>query len=171
MKIRRKYRKIARSRAHTATVPFSANPAQILDALHDEARRRGVRIVRRPGSGTSAVALRRTIYVPRDWPARPIKERVALLGHEMVHVRQWATYGIGGFLARYARPSWRWALEVQAYAEGLRLRAIMRVPRRLREIAAKRTADRLWRRYALWPLSKKDARTRAMEVFDAYTNR
>lgn len=53
-----------------------------------------------------AITLRRTVYFggfySEDYAAATPHTQ-ALLVHEMTHIRQWADYGVAGFLKRYAR--------------------------------------------------------------------
>ena len=54
------------------------------------------------GNGTEAMTLRRVIFVSPDAFARiGAGEAAVLLRHEAVHVEQWRTFGVVGFLRRY----------------------------------------------------------------------
>ena len=55
--------------------------------------------------GASAITVGPLISVRRRWAA---DER--LLHHELVHVRQWRTLGVVGFLGRYVGSYLRWRL-------------------------------------------------------------
>jgi hypothetical protein len=54
------------------------------------------------GSGTQAMTLRGVVFASQDALERIRDGNAAvLLRHEAVHVEQWRTYGVFGFLSRY----------------------------------------------------------------------
>lgn len=88
----------------------------------------GVRIV--PKVETSmrrwsalSTAFPNTIRVRHDFFAMDYNIRCVILAHEMVHIRQYRRYGRVRFALGYAfSPRFRWAMEVQAYREGMTVR-------------------------------------------------
>jgi hypothetical protein len=136
---------------HTDLVPADdASAADLaLAAVEATMRHKGVRVLRKSSawhqraidrllrvlsfgraSGYASryvTTLGRRIYVPDDWAARPAWQRVEILRHELVHVRQFERYGfVPMTLAYLLLPlpiglAWcRAALEKEAYAESLR---------------------------------------------------
>jgi hypothetical protein len=112
-------------------------------------RRRGVRVVHKSGvwhqraidrllrlltlgrartyATRYVTTLARTIYVPDDWATRPAWQRAEILRHELVHMEQFARYGLVPMTLAYLLfplpigVAWcRAALEKEAYAESLR---------------------------------------------------
>jgi hypothetical protein len=102
-----------------------------LDAWHQRALDRLLRIVSF-GQATRyatryVTTIGRAIYVPEDWASRPAHVRAEILRHELVHVRQFARWGIVPMSLAYllfplpVGLAWcRAALEKEAYAESLR---------------------------------------------------
>lgn len=77
--------------------------------------------------------------------------------HETVHVRQWRRWGRNRFRTRYLFwTRWRWAIEVQAYAESVRaLVALGASESKIRDYITRRPKV-LWDNYALKSLRKND---------------
>jgi len=76
---------------------------------------------------TYVTTIGRTIYVPDDWERWPIESRVEILRHELVHVAQFARYGLVPMAIAYllfplpVGLAWcRMRLEREAYEETLR---------------------------------------------------
>lgn len=55
------------------------------------------------GSDIRAVALGRSVFVRPDQFTGDPKALGRLIVHELVHARQWADYGVIGFMTRYVR--------------------------------------------------------------------
>jgi hypothetical protein len=92
------------------------------------------------------------------WIVLPDDVRVAILMHELVHVRQVAGMGRCLFAMRRAFAGWRWALEVQAFREVMRVnKAFGWSTRRLVALARKR-AETIRDDYALHALDPYDVR-------------
>src|SRR5205823_1232628 len=75
-----------------------------------------------------ATTIGRTIWLPRNWAARPPAERAETLLHELVHVRQFRRFGLVPMAVAYLLLplpmglSWcRMRLEREAYEETVRL--------------------------------------------------
>lgn len=77
-------------------------------------------------------------------------------GHETVHVKQWRHYGRSTFRTRYLFwTRWRWAVEVQAYAESVRvLVALGARDEEIREYITSRPTV-LWEKYVGMKLIRK----------------
>lgn len=124
----------------------------LLDALQVQIR---PKTARRGTYARLTTTYYRTVRVPRDWLTRSVAGKAITLAHEYVHVLQWRELGRMRFVATYTvSPRWRWALEVQAYRESMRVRALLGASRGHAEVYAGGLAHRLWRTYRLWPLSK-----------------
>lgn len=61
------------------------------------------------------------IFLSAKFSALPIQYQAATLWHEIVHVNQWERMGKDVFIQHYAYSEGRWALEVPAYRQSLRL--------------------------------------------------
>jgi hypothetical protein len=80
----------------------------------------------------SGITICNTVYVKRGWAYKNVRNRIALLRHERIHLRQYKRLGLGSnklglipFLFLYLLVplpiwrSWRALLEVEAYRESL----------------------------------------------------
>ncbi len=95
-----------------------------------EARSFGVRIVHKVRSSLRmskvSTAYYRQIRLGTDYETAQSFSQAATMAHEMVHVRQWRYYGRLGFAWRYVMsPRFRWAVECNAFAEGVRALRIL----------------------------------------------
>lgn len=111
----------ATSKAHTPA-QLEAHAMRQVDAM-----RVNLRIKRKSAIDPArAIAGPSTIYLPRSFNRAPIRNRAALLMHELVHVRQWRQAGTLTMAARYAfAPRWRAAYEIEAHAESFRAHGAM----------------------------------------------
>lgn len=149
-------------------------PATLLEHLHDELARYDVTLKPKVAKTGRFARLTTTYYqhvrVPEDWDERGTLGQVLTLAHELVHVRQWRKYGRARFGGRYVfSPRWRWAMEVQAYRESIRVRKVLGMGKGEAEQYAGRVAARMWTTYRLWPLSKAHVRKYAkMLMLEVY---
>lgn len=59
---------------------------------------------------------------------RSKRDQARTLAHELVHVRQWRSFGRVRYALSYLGERFRWAMEMQAYAESVRAMVILRFP-------------------------------------------
>lgn len=134
----------------------------LLERWMQEAKGMGVRVVPK----TSFFGMRlskmsttyyREIRLGTGYPDKRPEWKAVTMGHEMLHARQWRGYGRNKFRTRYLFwTRWRWAIEVQAYSESVRiLVALGANDETLTEYIASRS-DVLWNSYALKGLRRKD---------------
>jgi len=99
----------------------------------------------------------RSIRLGTTFKSRPPEWQAVTMGHEIFHARQWRGYGPSKFRTRYLFwTRWRWAIEVQAYCESVRvLVALGANDDTIRDYIADRPAV-LWRNYAIKSIWKKD---------------
>jgi hypothetical protein len=106
------------------------------------------------------------IRVGARWTEFSVPKRAAVLKHEIVHARQWRHYGQGSFATKYIFSArFRWAVEVQAYRESIRVyRTLGAVEKWLREYVKDLVPNSLWKNYALKTLRKDDVYDEARRI-------
>ena len=60
------------------------------------------------------------ILLTSRWDEYSPADKVRTLRHELVHAKQWRTFGIAGFPAKYAIETQRWVLEMHGYRQNIR---------------------------------------------------
>jgi len=95
---------------------------------YDEASRRLERhnvVIRQKGEGDPTAMFTTTlpgkIFLSSWFDEMDIRLQAATLWHELVHVKQWERMGQDVFVQHYAFTEGRWALEVPAYRQDLRI--------------------------------------------------
>jgi hypothetical protein len=124
MRLRSKHiREGRRRRELTRDIP--SDPSSALAHVTSLIHRYGWKLEPKPGFFKGgwkwATTLRRRIWLQANWNERSTAAKVRILYHELVHIRQRRRLGHGRFVWRWLRARWRWALEVAAYHETVRV--------------------------------------------------
>lgn len=134
----------------------------LLARWNAEARSMGLRIEHKKSLfglrwSKFSTAFYRVIRLGTTFKSKEPEWQAVTMGHEMFHARQWRGYRPAKFRTRYLFwTRWRWAIEVQAYCESVRVLVALGASNKTidRYIAAR--PDVLWNNYALRGLRKKD---------------
>jgi hypothetical protein len=105
------------------------------------------------------------IFVAGDWDKFPIKTKAETMWHEVVHVNQWDRLGIEVFVINYAVTEGRWALEVPAYRESLRVWKTFGLPNKELIKMAQRRAEDLYEGYMLHSMPKKCMFEKTLDIW------
>ena len=132
----------------------------------------GVRVVPKTSIFGSRLSKMSTTYYSEirlgtDYPRLSQAWQAVVMGHEMLHARQWRAYGRNRFRTRYLfRTRWRWAVEVQAYAESLRIMVALGFSSEAIESYISTRGDVLWENYALRSLRKDHVLRYTAQILD-----
>jgi len=145
--------------------PWFKNASGLLIRWRTEARLLGVRLVSKRSLfglrfSKFSTAYYKEIRLGTTYNRKSDEWKAVTLGHELVHSRQWRGYGRNTFRTRYILSMrWRWAIEVQAYAESVRILAALGASREEISNYIDTRPGALWDSYGLRGLRKKDVYT------------
>lgn len=105
---------------------MTADPDDLIERFKREAALLGVGFESKPDAGTKLSRMSTTYYATirlgTNFEGKDAKNQAITLGHELLHARQWRGFGRSKFRTRYMFwPRWRWAIEMQAYRESIRI--------------------------------------------------
>lgn len=149
---------LARSeRDWTALRHIDTDPGVALAQAYDECARRGLKLRKKRADDSQAwdgfsTTLPGTILLASDWDEKPIEQRAAILWHELVHDSQYRRLGSATFLAYYAIPEGRWALEVPAYALMFRVQQRIGASDKVLALSIADRAEFMYKSYRLSPM-------------------
>ena len=104
--------------------PVVMTPQALHDYCKDQLKELGYKFVHKKGPKSwkwkrFTTTMRRRIYLGVGWSQKSLRQRAAILAHELVHALQWR--GLKRFGRNYVFSArFRWAVETQAYRESCR---------------------------------------------------
>jgi hypothetical protein len=127
------------------------------------AKKMGYKIVNKRSWGTKMSKFTTTYYkqirVGEGYPNYPVPIQAMIMCHEIVHARQWRHYRPARFATSYlASARFRWAMEVQGYAEGVHAAVAMGAEEDWIERNIENRAQTLRKGYSMWSLRASDVR-------------
>lgn len=135
------------------------------------AKKMGYKIVNKRSWGTKLSKFTTTYYrqirVGEKYPDYPIEAQAIIMCHEIVHARQWRHYKPARFATRYlASARFRWAMEVQGYAEGIHAAVALGADEDYIEHQIQHRANTLRKSYSMWSLRASDVRSATRNILN-----
>ena len=171
-KLRKKHVKLAfRNTSYDKVVKLldgAKTPAEVIDRCEREAKRLGLRVVKKNSTSLKWSKMTTTFYreirLGTEYDRMPEWAKAALWAHEMVHVYQWRDMGRAKFARRYMWAPTRWAIEMEAYRITIFMRQRFGVERVWNERYIGDLVHVFRSAYGMWRIQAKSLRKNTVEV-------
>lgn len=149
-------------------LPISADGGNLIQRFQLQAEIMGLALEKKSG-GSKLARMSTTYYgsirLGSKYDSLSDEWKSVLLAHELVHARQWRHFGRRTFRTRYLFwTRWRWAIEVQAYRESVRMLIALGASKGLIESYIDARTKSLLSNYTLSSLNLKNVRTATVKL-------
>lgn len=163
------YVRMAHDTQDMGTDPIPADPREAIAKALLDLEDRGVVVSEKSKSDPTAefsMALPGRVLLSHGFYMMDDRMQAATLWHELVHVRQWERLGERNFLRHYVMAEGRWALEVPAYRESLRVMRHFEMSEDGLKKAAKGQFDSLYEKYGIGTMPRECTEQMTFTIWD-----
>ncbi len=150
------------------SMPKSRSPKSILALGESYRKRYKLKVVYKRGTGKwgrTSTTMFRKLWLSKNFEDQHIADRAHEFMHELVHARQWRSVGRVRFAIRYLNAQWRWAYEVEARREAIRVMAHIGAKKRIiLDYIERQARGGLKKGYSLGRLDQKQVETETRRI-------